>query len=517
MKDLLKRYWKIVLVVILYGILLYAISPKDISNVGFGDKSYFYILGAKYFLTTYPAPLYITLGWVVIKLGTFLHMSDGLSMIIFLSIIPSLITIVVTYLFVEAKTKSIYAKWIAAFIVMSFWVWIMNAVRVESYNLIGMFLILGVYLSYVKKQYWVAISLFALAIACHWLNAIPTVIIFTLYNKNLLKRCYALLVGVAVYVPFLGIFSAKTGLNSSAGMNMLQSIKSYGGSVFASGNISRLPHNLENLAAIIFMGLWIAIIPLIIYWIKAPLKEKMPYIVMTFPFLICTVCSFNEASYMQWSSVVPLLAITAGIGCTYLPSIKNISFQKVFTFGMVIPILIIPFAFNHLDTNPTAARDFINSLNQVPDYSYVLAQRNSTLGQDDIISGAIITFAVTYYDREYNKHLYVVQYPELWDTRQQLVKSNATISLIESGFNFPGMQEQSFIWYGSSNDMILEAKARILEFNPNVNVYYFQMLNDATWESETIKIGSPPDLEANSNFYTYIQQLDQRTRASGIK
>ena len=128
MKDLLKRYWKIVLVVILYGILLYAISPKDISNVGFGDKSYFYILGAKYFLTTYPAPLYITLGWVVIKLGTFLHMSDGLSMIIFLSIIPSLITIVVTYLFVEAKTKSIYAKWIAAFIVMSFWVWIMNAV-----------------------------------------------------------------------------------------------------------------------------------------------------------------------------------------------------------------------------------------------------------------------------------------------------------------------------------------------------------------------------------------------------
>jgi hypothetical protein len=216
---------------------------------------------------------------------------------------------------------------------------------------------------------------------------------------------------------------------------------------------------------------------------------------------------------MQWSSIVPLLAVATGLGCTYLPSFN---FQKVFAYGMIIPILITPFAFSHLDTNPTEARNFINSLSQVPDYSYILAQRNSTLGQDDIISGAIITFAVMYYNREYNRHLYVVQYPELWYNRQQLVKSSATVFLIESGFNFPGMQDQSFIWYGSSNDMITEAKARILEFNLDTNVYYFQMLDDATWKSEIIKIGSSQDLKVNGGFYTYIQQLDQRVHNLGI-
>jgi drug/metabolite transporter superfamily protein YnfA len=498
----------------LYGVLLYYISPKDISNVAFGDKSYFYLAGAKFFYPTYPAPGYLSLGWLVIKFGALLGIPDGLSMILFLSIIPSVISAVVVYLFVKAKMPgNSYAPWVAVFAIMGFWSWVINGVRAESYNLVGMLIVLGVYLSYVRKQYWIAVSLFAAALTCHWLNPIPTVAVFTLYNRNLLKRSYILLLGWLVYIPFLDM-----GMVSSVGVHLhsmstfLASVESYSRTVVASGDFSRIPNNLENLAAILSTGMWIAIIPMVLFWVKGGLREKIPFIAVVIPFLANTVCSSTEVSFMQWSSIVPLMAVGAGLGCQYLPSIN---FKRAFAYGMVIPVLILPFVFSHLDTNPTEARNFINSLSQVPDNSYILCQRDATNGKDDIESGALINFSVVYYDRVNGKSLIALPYMYVWYSRQQLTTTGVTETLISTGFNFPGMQDQSFLWYGSMDDMILQCKARILEFNPDANVYYFKMVDGATWKSELVKVGSPEDLAKNGQYYSIINKLDQRLREVG--
>ena len=90
--NIIKYKWLIVLLASYLAILIYC-SPLDITQLAAGDKCFAHLYSAVTGERLYNAPLYTLMGWIVTRLP----IQDGFALSLFLSIIPAVGCVALTY------------------------------------------------------------------------------------------------------------------------------------------------------------------------------------------------------------------------------------------------------------------------------------------------------------------------------------------------------------------------------------------------------------------------------------
>ena len=450
-ENILRYKWLILLLVVYFAILVYC-SPLDITQYAAGDKCFAHIYTAATGQRIYTDPIYTMLS----VLFTRLPFSDGFSLSFFLSIIPSVICVALVYFAIKKQTDVKGAPLFGSIALASSWMFVSQAVKVEVYPILAMLLILGYLFAVCKKGTLAAIT-FGLALAGHWVDAIPIIFAMFIYSREFRRRFYiSLIIWIGMYCMWTIFPTYRGGLfDTNLKSSMIILFNWYGGGSFKSiiGNMSRIP-------IVIFM-IGFGWIPAFLYFVK-DYRKAAPIIFIVGILVMFIIVAPGDSAFQEIGTIIPFLAVASGLGFGYIIS-KGI--RKIVVCGTCITLLLIP-AFWHIDTNPTTARDMINQLNNIPDNSIVACYRYPSQYSNSVI------WTVDYYNFEHNKHLHPVIPWELIEPSKYPKDINDMINL---GLVIPSTEEI----YGNSSITLDYVKLMnaLAACNPGVDIYYYKMID----------------------------------------
>ena len=482
----LRRFWKeILLFGAFFGILLYC-SPLDITQIGFGDKGFYYLYGAKYEVYTYPAPFYLTLGWLVTRAPWL----DGFMMSFFLSALPALGTAILVHVIVREKTKNVLAAWVATLVLMTSWVFFIQAVKVESYCLIAFLTVLAYYLMTrpKPKNIWAQVA-FGLAIASHWFDALPAWLALSVYRRQWKWILVAPAVGAGIFFGWMYWFSGTTGDSAGVG-GIFTHTEVLFRSILWGGNLKDVGERFTDVSSVIITSCWLAAVPAFIYFIKGEAREKVPiFFICAIPLAILAVGKY-PAAYMHFAVAVPFLAIAAGFGVPYMSSMF---LRRVVPVTLIAGLIAMPFVFGNLDTNPTQARKMINYLDDVPDGSLIYCDRIMPDGRTDRISGALTEFCVRYHNEETGSNNIPVPPQYVMIGYADSVEISYDDELRDQGVNLPCHDSQAvYLWEDDWESNIFLGAWRLKVLNPEKKIYIYRMEDVETWQTglyEVVEMG----------------------------
>lgn len=419
----------------LYFAILFIASPKDATYYAGGDKALGLLYGMVTLNSDFANPVYTSLGWLVTRLP--IH--DGLAVNVFLSIIPSVISSIIVYMIVFKLTDRRFYATCASLALMSSWIFFVQTLKLESYPLMAMLISLS-YLGIVKKNNYLSVLPMVVAMWTHFMIAMVVTICFIGYYKSFRSMWYVLLLSFIMYPIFHYLHKGGFYSYYTAGA---------WNAVFG-GHSDTIVENVTRGLALTVGGIGIALYPIYKFFINAKLRHIVPLLV---PLLIFSLFSsfLPEWQWQLFAGVMPLAAISAGIGMSY---IAKKSIQYCVAGLLVLSIIPLPMIFQ-LDNNPTSARVMIEELDYIdPDSNYVVMWGGTY--RDFGCFGS--NFAVDYYnyfngDRVRSLH----------------------IGHESSGFNVP----ESYSTYFDFMD-------KFMVMNPGVDIYYYRLSENSTLKCELI-------------------------------
>jgi len=381
----MKRYWKeIIFFCTIAAYYLYGLSP-DMTWMSVGADQLSYVVAAKYGA---PAglsgnPLYILLGSLILHLPGNPFWVVGL-----LSALPAVGTCIVIYLIVRRPTTSKAAPYIASLVFASSFVVWSESVIVETYSITVLVMSLIIYFCFTKRYYWMG-GMMLLAMGLHPLSifaAIPC-LIYAWWVEGKDFNLAGKIVGIALIgllFRFRDVFSVQVTENTFYGQNPLQNILYSAGGYLGLSVIPIQPTLQRVWEDFVVLGSSLWTIPFVAV---ALLTKRKEYILLGTIGFLGFLFPFSSI-YPQWIKymIIPTLpiAILAGFG-----------FDKVrsYTRGLVTIALVVCLVFMGLnvltyspgktiDTQPTTARQFYNSLDELPNNTVIVGH---TWGHPDLV------------------------------------------------------------------------------------------------------------------------------------
>jgi hypothetical protein len=347
----LKKYYIEILLLCFYATVLFICSPLDVTQYNLGDKSIGLVYEAISFDITGRSPFYSCVGWLVTRLP----IQDTLSMSIFLSIVPAILTVIFVYKIIMIETNNRYYSIVGSLVLMSSVVYFLQAQKIEPYCFAAFLFVLGYYFV-LKKNYWISIVLFGLSISSHLIMTFLWIIF--LYNDYIRKRSWIV---IAIPGLFYGIMFLCGKLD---GMEVIELSYNF----LSSWDVffDRFKYIISSIIFIFSFG----IIPIVLLMIK----QKGVY------FIAGAWCLLNLSTYLftstpgvnQMSMMIPFLSIVAGIGMRY------VNWDKIVIIGcclmLIVSVGLFNIRFNDDIGGNTSARLLINDLTMLPNYSKILSQ-----------------------------------------------------------------------------------------------------------------------------------------------
>lgn len=333
--------------------------------------------------TPYGAPIYVLL-------GRFLSLFGGIeiTMPIFLSALPSAISVLIVYLVVRKLTQNIRIAVVSSMALMGSAVFLTQATTLGYHAMAAMFITLAIY-AYVTEQYKWTIALLGLGTAVHIIVVPITGLWFigdVIYNwkekrwKFWLKNCWLYIVfGVLPYSLILALMASDTPRFLAGGLN-LASIKAYWyGSSGIVGAISvfEFPDRLLHIIQIMLMSFGIALIPATIYLVRFfKRKEKARFIV---PLIATSLYGLwyvlTNLDVLTWTYIAffsSSVAILVGLG------LKELSHWHVKAVAVGAAVLIMLnlslLNANELTNENPKGTTYLSELNSLPEGAIVVVE-----------------------------------------------------------------------------------------------------------------------------------------------
>lgn len=403
------RYWKEFLLFSAYFGLLIWCSPFDMSQLNCGDKCFTFFYSAWFFERLYDSPVYSSLCWLVVRLG----FPEGFSLTFFLSILPALGSAVCVMLSTKRLTDNFWAPWISTLTLMSSWVFISQAIKVDVYSFTAFTLILA-YTFLVYKRVTLAAVFFGLGMVTHWVTGVVAALAWFVHSDELRRKFY-----IMIPVPVIVIFLWHTFVpmyDPESNSNIVY--------IFViSWTVGPMSEIWGNLLRTVSIGLFVAMfgwIPILAFFYK-DFRKSLPFIFIVLVPLSYMVIATSDSGYMQLAVAAPFLSIAAGLGMQH---IKEWHIEKLLVICMLFIMFLSIFIWR-IDSNPTSARDMINQMDNVPDDAKIVALRVYN-DKTDTFGGAV-TWMVDYYNHRTGRSLesiYIIEASEV-----ALLTRNTTIIL----------------------------------------------------------------------------------------
>lgn len=424
-----------------------------------GDKCFSFLYSAVYLERLHNSPLYTFCGWLVTRFP----FRDGFSLSLFLSVLPAVATVVLVYLSVYKQRHDRFAACVGAVTLMASWVYFAQAVKVEVYIFASFFLMLG-YTSLIYKRYNFGALFFGAAATVHWITALATLAAFVLHEKELRRRWYiwgSVILGIYL-IWYLGVVP----FNSDADQDPFFLVNLS----WSAGPISEVAQNIARFLVVpLFGGTagWFFIGP----YIRREFDKAIPLLYAFSIPLIYLLVAVADSGYMQMATVIPLLAVMAGLGVMHMKR----RLAKILAVLFIFPLIALPFIWN-IDSNPTTARQMINALDQVPDDGFVVALRMYH-GKTDTYGGSIECL-VTYYNRHSGRCLRTVNLGYLW---QSAVYQEGAQRLRATGLAIPLYDDMLGATMAES---IVKTLCALKDYNPDARFYYYEVTDAETMRME---------------------------------
>lgn len=431
-----------------YAVVLVIASPLDITLLNMGDKSFGLLYSSKYLERIQLDPIYFSLGWLVTRLP----IRDGMSMVIFLSIIPSLLSSILVFASVRKQTSEDLAPWIASAIMMSSWIFFAQAIKVEVYTMVAFFISVS-YFMFAYNRYIFSSVFFGLSLCVYGITAIPFVAAFTIRSKNIRKFWY-IVIGIPLVIIPVWSYLVPTNL-IGVGWVSLPQMLAHG---WFGGDISRLPLLSFRLIAILLMSFGCGIIPLY-YFIKRDYHSSVPFLVGMLIACVYYLSAIEESGIMQLSVVVPIIAIACGLGVKYIKS-RDV---KVLTLTCSVVIMLMSGWIWNIDTNPTSARNMIDQLSSVPDGSIIIGARMN-YGRTDTF-GNSVELITNYHNRTTGRSLVPLPVGLILDPDIKEYTDKGIYNDIIFPDSFASDDINEDIYFGME---------KIKRLNPDKRVYYYR-------------------------------------------
>lgn len=459
MLSFLKKYYIELSIFAVYSGILFYISPLDITQVNSGDKTFSFLYSAVYFERLHPSPLYTYLGWLVTRLP----MSDGMSLSIFLSIIPSIATCIFVYLIIKKLNSSIFYARVGTLLFAASWIFVAQAVRIESYLLVTLLLVVGYYF-YVCRKSTLSMLFLGLAMGSHWGTSAPFlfgIFFFDIFNKEffLIRKWYIFVFTVAV-IELVWYFVVPTyNVDIDNSINLLWSLQIGWG----AGNLIDIVDNMPRFLSAVVFSIGLGLMPAVLFFIK-DLKKSVIYLFPALIPLFYSLITIADCAVNQAAMAVPFLAIAGGLGMKY---IDTVAIRKMIIIGSIVMMLSSIFVWN-IDTNPTTARDMINQLDNVPDHSIIVDLRLVN-GKTDTYGGGV-DWTVNYYNKKMNKNLFPLNigylgYAGFNDGRQKI---------LDQGIIIPNIDDMTGATPQKNMENVMNSLCR---YNPEKDFYYYDCVD----------------------------------------
>jgi len=387
---MLRKHWlKILFFGSIFAYYVVGVSP-DMTWMSLGGDAFDYVLGSENMWAVRPTgyPSYILLGWVFERLPGNPFWALGL-----LSAVASFLTCIFIFLTVKLlvgegravplkdtsdgitslKSSALlpkFAPYIGTLLFAgSFVVWTQSVIP-EVYTMTTLCMVAGTYFV-LKRNYWWAVGCLAVGLGTHHLIAFAIVplIIYVYYverDKKLLAKL--MLVGCLGFVPYLQTQLAVGEMETVSGLGSVvsHSANSFGvaWTLPLTSTWQRLSEAVPLLVASFSVGI------VLLFFLKRS-KE----IVLLAILGILPVAYYLFSNIPMWTtytvSGLAFLSILAGVGASRLPD-KRLAYACI-----AIPVLFMGLNLGtydlgrSVDSSPTSAREFYESLNELPDDSVV--------------------------------------------------------------------------------------------------------------------------------------------------
>ena len=324
------------------------------------------------------SPVYILLGHI----ADLLPGSDVLAMTIFLSVLPSAITVAMVYSIVYRLSQREAIGIVSAIVLLGSMIFLSQSTVLEEYALTTMFLT-GAYLFHLRGQRkWTWVFL-GLACGVHSL-VFPIVLVWLVvdhhqWRKNLKAMPLFLLCGVLPYGMVLALMAMDTPRYMAGGLNW-NSVSDYffGPSSHVSGTLSifDFPRRALQFGAITLASLGLAVVPIIK---GARSKFDSKWLVMSgllvalWFYLTC----FFQTAWVFLILGMPAVAVLAGVG---LSKMRRVHLRYI--AGSAVALLILNAVFLNADTLSTAkptAQALYEEIEGLPDGSVVVGTPRYTM------------------------------------------------------------------------------------------------------------------------------------------
>ena len=384
-----KRHWPPLLLFSgIFGALLICCTP-DVTWANLDYDLYDFLYSSTYLNVGHASgfPLFTMLGWLTTRLPG----NPAWNMAFFLSVIPTMVTCGLIFWIVKRKTTNAWAPYLATMAFAGAQVVFSQATIPEIYSLATMFMVLAYVLLETDRRGW---AMCALGFGCgvHYLAIVMIPIVMWRYRMvwhwGKARPLLALAPGLLMYVYVL---AANHPPHMSLGPTSLGGIYAY----FANHEgmalnipIWWVPERLGE--GIIVLGASFGVVLLFIalgLW----QREHRTLFWLAAPGVIYYLTTLGPMAYVHMIPAFAFGAIAAGLVLEKLP--RRVNLRPLVPVGLACSVLLLGAnAWTYdigrtLDPTPTGARQFLDSLDTLPDGAVV-------------VCWDAVTFAGVYYHNE---------------------------------------------------------------------------------------------------------------------
>ena len=325
----------------------------------------------------YGSPLYILL-------GRFLSICPGdlvLKMTILLSILPSAVTVAMTYLIANKLTSSRKVALTSAIVLLGSAVFLTQSTVLEEYALTTMLLVLSFWV-YLNGHRYRTVVLWGLAASIHvFVLGIITFWLLVEWRRYLKPTiCVTLPIVAVFYSAILLIMSLDTPKLFAGGLNF-EALEAYltttAGAVVGQLSIFEAPKRLLITIEILLVSFGFALIPLVKAF-KRPITRAVLVMlgIVTWTLWYQITCT-DSASWTFLIYASPFIAVLAGLGLSRLNGLH----MKYVLAGALVLVLVNALFLNAniLTQSDPKASSYKQALWELPDNSVVLTNADSYL------------------------------------------------------------------------------------------------------------------------------------------
>jgi len=474
--EIVKRYYKEILFFGSYlAVLLICMSP-DVSVKAYGNDGYSIFYGGYFLEARYPSPVHTFLGYPASHLP---FGNPAGNMVLFLSVLPAFVSSILVFAILKRKTENPLSPWIGSVTVMGNYIFFSQAIIIEVYALLAMFLAMSYALLVYNKPKLAAVTC-GIAMGVHLTTSLIFFFAMVVSIKEFRRYVYIPIIVVVIISLLYGLlprFYWDIGTRN----NIFETMRVLWGALGTGGDSSSVYYGIFPAVKLLCVGFGLSLIPIIFATRKIEASAHLLFLLLI-PVIYMIVGNWIYRS-VQLVPFIPFAGVLAGIGVGY---IRTSYLSRVVFASMIAMMISMPFFFDigrTLDENPTTIRQLYNSLDDVKDGSLIISLRLFETDKGWVSDGAgnHVATVVEHHNSESGVNLVPVPLNFVWDEN-----SANREKLIERGVNVPEFDERA--WVVSEEEAYLYVMRTIADANPDRDVYYYRTVDKETGRCELVSL-----------------------------